>query len=58
MNIREIRRINATKHGGYGTRLYGVWNSMKQRWYRKSYFCTNARGHGYDIVLTYVKRGE
>lgn len=31
MNIREIRKINATKHGGYGTSLYGVWNSMKQR---------------------------
>lgn len=31
MNIREIRRKNATKHGGYGTLLYGIWNSMKQR---------------------------
>lgn len=31
MDIREIRRINATKHGGYGTRLYGIWNSMRQR---------------------------
>ncbi len=31
MNIQEIRRINATKHGGYGTPLYGVWNTMRQR---------------------------
>lgn len=31
MDIREIRRINATKHGQAGTHLYAVWNSMKQR---------------------------
>ena len=40
MDIREIRRRNATKHGGFGTHLYGVWNGMKQR-------CNNPSVKGY-----------
>lgn len=30
----------AKKHGGYGTRLYAIWNSMRQR-------CLNKNNHAY-----------
>lgn len=31
----------ASKHGGFGTRLYAVWNSMRQR-------CLNPKQHAYE----------
>lgn len=37
----ELSRLSITKHGESGTRLYQVWNGMKQR-------CYNPNNHNYD----------
>ena len=37
----EITSESHKKHGGYGSRLYGVWNGMKQR-------CLNPNNHKYS----------
>lgn len=38
---REGVSERASKHGGFGTRLYAVWNSMRQR-------CNNPYNHAYQ----------
>ena len=38
--LRDKTKATATKHGGFGTRLYAVWNSMRQR-------CNNPKNHAY-----------
>lgn len=37
---RELVGDRARKHGGFGTRLYNIWNSMRQR-------CNNPNHHAY-----------
>lgn len=37
---KEATRISHTKHGDFGSRLYAVWNGMKQR-------CLNPNSHKY-----------
>lgn len=39
----ELSRLSSTKHGESGTRLYRVWNGMKQRCYNPS----NSNYHNY-----------
>jgi hypothetical protein len=36
----EYSRINSTKHGGVGTKLYSIWGSMKER-------CSNSNNHNF-----------
>ena len=38
--LREVNRKRATKHGGYGTRLYRIWDCMKAR-------CNNPKAKSY-----------
>lgn len=47
VHIKHAKELDHTKHNGYGTKLYGVWNSMKQRCYNpnvKSYNRYGGRG--------------
>lgn len=37
---RELMSKRASKHNGFGTRLYSIWNSMRQR-------CNNANSKAY-----------
>lgn len=37
---KELASARLTKHGGFGSRLYAVWNSMRQR-------CNNPNHHAY-----------
>ena len=39
--IRELAHNRMVKHGGFGTRLYAVWDSMRQR-------CNNPNHHAYS----------
>lgn len=41
---KDAPRLANTKHGGFGTRLYSVWASMKQRCYDKN--CHAYRNYG------------
>lgn len=38
---KELASKRASKHNGFGTRLYAVWNSMRQR-------CNNPKHHAYQ----------
>ena len=38
---RELLAQRVIKHNGFGTRLYAIWNSMRQR-------CNNPNHHAYD----------
>ena len=44
---RDVVASKAKKHGGFGTRLYAIWNSMRQR-------CNNNNHHSF---LNYGGRG-
>lgn len=39
--LNEVRSASHRKHGGYGSRLYFVWNGMKQR-------CLNPNNHKFN----------
>lgn len=39
--VKEAQSKRASKHNGYGTRLYNVWNSIRQR-------CNNPKNKAYD----------
>lgn len=38
---KELLKKRTSKHGGFGTRLYTIWNSMRQR-------CNNKNHHSYN----------
>lgn len=38
---RELLSERVKRHGGFGTRLYAIWNSMRQR-------CNNPKHHAYE----------
>ena len=49
-NNPACRSCSKIQHGGYGTRLYRIWNSMKQRCYRpKAHEYENYGGRGISV---------
>lgn len=48
--VREISKERNTKHGGYGTRLYRIWDGMKARCRNpKAISYSNYGGKGIDV---------
>lgn len=48
--VAESSRAYATKHGGYGTRLYRIWRNMKTRcYYQRCDFYANYGGRGIEV---------